>query len=127
MYSLPWLNLKIIVYKVYFMKRILFLVLLVVLIMLVLPFLIVQFVESDAGMAVIIMMFFIINPVFSVIIGAFSARNIKTCWWIPLFSAATFLLSSWLIFESGEPAFIAYSLIYSLLGYISIIIKNKTS
>ena len=45
-------------------------------IMLVLPWLAVFFVKGDAGMAVCFILFFAVNPIYSVIMGIFAGKNI---------------------------------------------------
>ena len=94
------------------------------LIALLLPFLAVRFVNGDSGMAVCFILFFAINPVYSVICGVFSGKDIKNMWFTaPLFSLF-FLLGTWLLFDMGERAFIYYALIYLALGLVSMLITK---
>lgn len=98
-------------------------------IMLVLPWLAVSFVKGDAGMAVCFILFFAVNPIYSVIMGVFSGKNIKSLWGMPVISAILFLLGSWIFFSIGEKAFILYAGVYLILGMaamtISMIIHRK--
>lgn len=98
-------------------------------IMLVLPWLAVSFVKGDAGMAVCFILFFAVNPIYSVIMGVFSGKNIKSLWGMPVISAILFLLGSWIFFSIGEKAFILYAGVYLILGIaamtISMIIHRK--
>ncbi len=48
-------------------------------IMLVLPWLAISFVKGDAGMAVCFILFFAINPLYSVMIGVFACLKIAFC------------------------------------------------
>ena len=48
-----------------------------VVVMLALPWLAVTFVKGDAGMAVCFLLFFAVNPLYSVIIGAFAGKDVK--------------------------------------------------
>ena len=99
-------------------------------IMLVLPWLAVFFVKGDAGMAVCFILFFAVNPIYSVIMGIFAGKNIKRLWGMPVISAVLFLLGSWIFFSMGERAFILYAGVYLILGIaamtISMIIHRKT-
>ena len=99
-------------------------------IMLALPWLAVSFVKGDAGMAVCFILFFAINPIYSVILGVFAGKNIKRLWGMPVISAVLFLLGSWIFFRMGERAFILYAGVYLILGIaamtISMIIHRKT-
>lgn len=84
-----------------------------------LPFLAVRFVNGDSGMAVCFILFFAVNPMYAVICGVFSGKDIKNMWFVsPLFSLF-FLLGTWLLFDMGEVAFVYYALIYLALGLIA--------
>ena len=98
-------------------------------IMLVLPWLAISFVKGDAGLAVCFILFFAVNPIYSVIMGVFSGKNIKSLWGMPVISAVLFLLGSWIFFSMGERVFILYAGVYLILGIaamtISMIIHRK--
>ena len=98
-------------------------------IMLVLPWLAISFVKGDAGLAVCFILFFAVNPIYSVIMGVFAGKNIKRLWGMPVISAVLFLLGSWIFFSMGEKAFILYAGVYLILGIaamaISMIIHRK--
>lgn len=100
-----------------------------VMIMLGLPWLAVTFVKGDAGMAVCLLLFFAVDPIYSVMIGAFAGKNRGYLWSLPIISAALFLCGTWLIFDMGEPAFIMYAAVYLVLGIaamlISMLLKKK--
>ena len=92
--------------------------------MLVLPWLAISFVNGDAGMAVCFLLFFAVNPIYSVIVGIFAGKNRKKLWGMPIISAALFLLGSWTFFDMGEKAFIMYTGIYLILGAAAMIIST---
>lgn len=46
-------------------------------VMLAFPWLAVTFVKGDAGMAVCFLLFFAVNPLYSVLIGAFAGKDIR--------------------------------------------------
>lgn len=106
-------------------------ILLSILVMFILPLLTILFVRSDAGMAVCFILFFGVNPIHSVFVGINSGKNINKLWIIPLLSSIIFLISSWILFEFKEIAFVIYSVIYLLLGlfsmFISYIVEKNTS
>ena len=60
-------------------------------IMVVLPFAVARLASECSGMALCMMLFFIINPVYSVILGLNCGRNIRRMWSFPLISSITFL------------------------------------
>ena len=99
-------------------------------VMLALPWLAVTFVKGDAGMAACFLLFFAVNPVYSVIIGAYAGKDIRHLWNLPVISAALFLTGTWIFFDMGETAFILYAAVYLALGIaamlISMFIRKKT-
>lgn len=92
-------------------------------IMLVLPWLASAFVKGDAGMAVCFLLFFAVNPLYSVFIGIFSGKRIRTLWSLPVISALFFLLGTWTFFDMGERAFLLYAGAYLSLGMLSMLIS----
>lgn len=95
-------------------------ILLSVLIMILLPFLAVTFVKGDNGMAICFVLFYAINPLFSIYIGYSTDK-----WIYPIVNSLLFLVGTWIFFDMGEIAFIYYAIVYLLLGLITMLIKNK--
>ena len=99
-------------------------------VMLAFPWLAVTFVKGDAGMVVCFLLFFAVNPLYSVIIGAFAGKDVKHLWSLPVISAVLFLIGTWIFFDMGETAFILYAVVYLVLGIvamlISMFIRKKT-
>ncbi len=99
-------------------------------VMLALPWLAVTFVKGDAGMAVCFLLFFAVNPVYSVITGVFAGKDVKHLWSLPIVSAVMFLTGTWIFFDMGETAFILYAVVYLALGIAamlsSMVIRKKT-
>lgn len=99
-------------------------------VMLAFPWLAVTFVKGDAGMAVCFLLFFAVNPLYSVLIGAFAGKDVKHLWSFPIVSAVLFLIGTWIFFDMGETAFIQYAAVYLVLGIaamlISMFIRKKT-
>ncbi len=98
--------------------------------MLAFPWLAVTFVKGDAGMAVCFLLFFAVNPLYSVIIGAYAGKDVKHLWSLPVISAVLFLIGTWIFFDMGETAFILYAAVYLVIGImamlISMFIRKKT-
>ncbi|MCI8283809.1 MAG: hypothetical protein HFE90_00840 [Firmicutes bacterium] len=92
-------------------------------IMLMLPWLAVTFVKSDAGMAVCFILFFGVNPIYSIIIGSFAGKGIKHLWSLPVVSAILFLIGTWTFFDMSETAFIIYTVAYLILGVLAMLIS----
>jgi len=94
-------------------------------VMLAFPWLAVTFVKGDAGMAVCFLLFFAVNPLYSVLIGAFAGKDIRRLWSLPVISSALFLIGTWIFFDMGESAFILYAAVYLVLGIAAMLIKKK--
>ncbi len=99
-------------------------------VMLAFPWIAVTFVKGDTGMAICFLLFFAVNPLYSVIIGAFAGKDVKHLWSLPVISAVLFLIGTWIFFDMGETAFILYAAVYLALGIaamlISMLIRKKT-
>lgn len=85
-------------------------------VMLLLSWFAATFTKSDTGMAVCLVLFNGIDPLYSIWAGANSGRNMKKLWPVPVITSALFLLGAWGFFDMGETAFLLYSGIYLLLG-----------
>lgn len=93
-------------------------------ILLALPWLAVTFIKSDAGMAVSLFLFFVLNPIYAICAGAYAGRDVKRFWALPVITALFFLAGAWLFFDMGEMAFILYALIYLLLGMAAMLLSH---
>ena len=85
-------------------------------IMILLPWLTVTFVKGDAGMAVCFLLFYVLYPIYSIVVGVSAGRNIKEMWSMPIISAILFLLGTWIFFDMGEIAFFIYAGLYLIIG-----------
>ena len=104
------------------MKKVLFWLLLSAFVMLALPFFAVTFAKSDAGMAICFLLFFAVDPIYSLVVGAFAGRNIRKLWFLPLFPPVFFLAGVWAFFSLGETAFFLYAAIYLAIGAVAALI-----
>ncbi len=85
--------------------------------MFLVPWAVVQYM-ADAAMPVCFMLFYMVNPMLSAIVGAYSGVNIKTAWFYPMLLAIAFLGGVWISFETTEPMFAVYSVTYIIIGYL---------
>jgi len=92
-------------------------------IMFAFPWLAVTFIKGDASMAICFLLFFAINPMYSIFIGIFAGKSIKELWCLPIISAILFLLGTWTFFDIGETAFIMYALIYFIIGIVAMLVS----
>lgn len=104
------------------MKKFIIWTLAALVLMLGFPFLAVQFAGTN-GMAVCFILFFLVNPLFSLACGIFSGLDIKRLWVLPVIVPVLFLAGVWLMFDPGEPAFLLYGAIYLGLGIVSMAVS----
>jgi hypothetical protein len=105
------------------MKKIIPWIVASVTIMLVLPWLVVTFLKGDRGMAVCFILFWALNPIYAICIGAYAGKDIKRLWFLPIITALFFLAGTWLFLDMGENAFILYALVYLFLGSVAMLIS----
>ena len=104
------------------MKKLIIWTVLAILLMIGCPWLAVEFAGS-AGMAVCFILFFAINPIFSVVCGVSAGKHIKQLWALPMIVAGLFLAGVWMFFEMGESAFLLYCGCYLVMGVIAMLIS----
>lgn len=98
-------------------------------VMLAFPWLAVTFVKGDEGMVVSLVLFFAVNPIYSVLTGVFAGKDIRRLWSLTVVSAVLFLIGTWLFFDMGEMAFILYAVVYLAMSIaamlISVFVRKK--
>lgn len=98
-----------------------------IVVMFLLPWAAVTFVKGDAGMAACFLLFFAVNPLYSIVIGIFAGRNLKEMWSLPVISAVLFLLGTWIFFDMGEIAFLMYAGVYFVIGMAAMFVSALIS
>ncbi len=104
-------------------------------VMFVFPFAVARLASECSGMALCMILFFIVNPIYSAILGFRCGRNIRQMWNLPLVSSVAFLAGTWLFFDIKEVWFIIYASVYLIIGWTAMGIsrylnkknKNDTS
>lgn len=87
-----------------------------IVVMFVLPFAVATLASECSGMALCMMLFFIINPIYSIILGFNCGKNIRQMWNLPLVSSIAFLAGTWLFFDIKEVWFLVYAAVYLVIG-----------
>ena len=85
-------------------------------IMFVLPCCVAMLASECAGMALCIILFFIVNPAYSISIGIFSGLSLHNMWYFPILSPIIFLVGAWTFFDPNEIWFTLYAAAYFLLS-----------
>ncbi|GFH98571.1 hypothetical protein IMSAGC004_00966 [Bacteroidaceae bacterium] len=86
-------------------------------VMFALPFAVAGLALECSGMALCMILFFIVNPIYSAILGFRCGRNIRQMWNLPLVSSIAFLVGTWLFFDIKEVWFIIYAAVYLIIGW----------
>lgn len=90
-----------------------------VVIMIALPFAVVGLASECSGMALCMLLFFIVNPIYSAILGFCCGKDIRRMWNLPLVSSIAFLAGTWLFFDIKEVWFILYASVYLMIGWMA--------
>ncbi len=88
-------------------------------IMLALPGAVARLASECSGMALCMMLFLIVNPVYSAMLGFICGRDIRQMWYVPTVSSVAFLAGTWLWFDIKELWFVVYAAVYLIIGYCS--------
>lgn len=99
-------------------------------VMFALPFCVARLASECSGMALCMLLFFIVNPLYSAILGYRCGCNVRQMWNLPLVSSIAFLAGTWLFFDIREVWFIIYATVYLIIGWmamgISRYLNNRT-
>lgn len=88
-------------------------------VMCVLPFAVARLASECSGMALCMMLFYIVNPIYSAVLGQRCGRNVRSMWYLPLILSIAFLAGTWLFFDIREVWFIIYATIYLAIGWMA--------
>lgn len=95
-----------------------------IIVMFALPFAVASLASECSGMALCMMLFFIVNPIYSAILGYSCGKDIKKMWNLPLVSALAFLAGTWIFFDIHELWFIVYATVYLAISWTAMAISK---
>ncbi len=101
-------------------KRLLSILILITFTMLIIPLVTVDIVKADAGMLVTLLLFFVVHPIISVVIGILAGKEVKVFWFSPFLVAVSFWLFSSFTYQTAFP--VVYSVAYLVICAISMLI-----
>ena len=104
------------------MKKNLWAIAAVFLVMFGFPWAAVTFARHDAGMAIMFVLLFGVNAMFSLYVGIFAGLAVKQRWYFPIVNSAAFLLGVWTVFDWGNPDFQGYAIAYLVLSMLTMLI-----
>lgn len=88
-----------------------------------LPLAAVHFIPPDAGMMAMLLLFYCINPISSILIGILAGKQTPTLWFLPFLSAGVFCCTACLLF-GWDSAFVLYAGVYLLPGMLAALISR---
>ena len=94
-------------------------------VMFLLPFGVARCASECAGMALCMLLFFVVNPAYSIVLGLRCGRDFRRMWYMPLVSSVAFLVGSWVFFDIREPWFVVYAAVYFLLCIVAAAISAR--
>ena len=103
------------------MKKSICAILAILTVMFGLPWAAVTFADHDAGMAMAFLLFFAIDPAFSLCLGIYSGLAVRRRWFLPAVNGAAFLLGVWTVFDWGNPDFYGYAVAFLAIGLASML------
>lgn len=68
------------------------------------------------GMAISFILFFAVNPVYFAALGYFCSLAVKMRWYLPLISAAVYILSMVILFDPTEKLWFIYAGLYLFIS-----------
>ncbi len=102
------------------LKRGILILALILTAMLILPVITVHTVRAEAGMLVTLLLFFVVHPVVSVVVGILAGKEIKFFWASPIAVAGLFWIFSCLAYQPAFPA--VYSVAYFAICTVSMVL-----
>ena len=105
------------------MKKIRIIILIMILTLLIIPLIFFKMIQPYEFMGVIVFLFFIINPINSMIVNLIVGKDIKKLWWVPIVFSVAFLFSYWIILKEIILDLIFYALIYLILGVLCMFVS----
>ena len=102
-------------------KRSIIIIAIILTAMLIIPLITVNTVKADAGMLVTMMLFFVVHPIVSIVIGILAGKDIKFFWFTPILVAGLFWAYSSFTYVTAFP--IVYSAAYLAICTISMLIS----
>ena len=85
-------------------------------VMIGLPLAAVALAPAEAGMAICFILFFALDPIYSVFIGYVAGYGKKMIWQLPVVTEILFVLGSWIFFSMGESLFVILAFIYLVMS-----------
>ena len=90
-------------------------------VMFILPLVSVRLVSSDVGMALLIVLFLILNPATVIVLSIMAGTDIKKLWWTPVLTAVVFPVFCAIVFKETVVELLVYSGLYLGIGTVAML------
>lgn len=95
-----------------------------VVVMFALPWAVARLASECSGMALCMILFFIVNPLYSAVLGFNCGRDVRRMWNLPLVSSIAFLAGTWLFFDIRDVWFLIYAAAYLAIGWAAMFVSK---
>ena len=110
-------------------KKLIIITIAAILVLVIIPLIFINLAQPHEFMGIMILLFFIINPILVIFVNLIIGKYMKKLWWIPLMFSIIFLISYWIILEEIIFDLIVYAIMYLIIGlivmFISFFISKK--
>ncbi len=107
------------------MKKTLGLLVFTILLMVGCPYILSRMVDGSNGLALLFILLFMTNPVYSIMVGIAAGKDMLNCLYYPFVVAIIFVAGYMITFETTDMGLLVYAATYLLLGYISMFITYR--
>lgn len=102
----------------------------IILVLFIIPLILVKLSKPHEFMGLMVLLFFIINPITTIIVNSIIGKDMKKIWYMPITFSAFFLLFYWIILKEIILDLLVYAIGYLVIGIICmfvsfLITKNK--
>ena len=85
----------------------------------------ITFAKPHTDLLLAFTLIYIINPLYSIVMGIMCSRNIRDLWSIPIVCSIMYYLGATIILKLGEKVSILEAIVYMLLGITIMIITKR--
>ena len=108
-------------------KKIIIAVTIMFLVLTIIPFIFINLSQPHEFMGVMMLLFFVVNPIATATINSMIGNDVKKLWWMPILFCIMFLLSYWLILKEIILDLTIYAIGYLVIGFIFMFISKFIS
>lgn len=105
-------------------KKLIIIITIMFFVLFIVPLILVKLAKPHEFMGIMIMLFFCVNPIASVIINSLIGKDIKKLWLIPMLFCIVFLFSYWIVLKEIILDLMFYAGIYLIIGLVFMFISS---